>query len=63
MLMAAPSIPNVRLGQAPRVTVKPAKLWLVGISSMALMLRCGGKLAIHQMVSARSSAVIGSMFA
>ena len=36
---------------------------LLGISSMALMLRWGGRVAIHQMVSARSSAVIGAMFA
>ena len=49
------------LNQASRFTVKPAKLWLTGISSIVLMLRCGGRLASHQNRSERSSAVIGSM--
>ena len=51
------------LNQASRVTVKPAKLWLTGMISTVLMLRCGGRLATHQNRSAISSAVIGSMSA
>ena len=47
--------------QASRLTENPAQLWLTGISSIALMLRCGGRFASHQKRSARSSAVIGSM--
>ena len=49
--------------QAFRAIVKPAKLWLTGISSIVLMLRCGGRVATQWIVSAMSSAVIGSMSA
>jgi len=45
--------------QPSRATRNPAKSWLTGISSIRLMLRCGGRLAIQPMVSAMSSPVIG----
>ena len=35
-----------------RWTEKPPQLWVTGISSIALMLRCGGRLASHQNSSA-----------
>ena len=56
-------IVKTEAGQAFRATWKPAKLWLTGISSIVLMLRCGGRVATQWIVSAMSSAVIGSMSA
>ncbi|MNU63033.1 hypothetical protein D3C71_522780 [compost metagenome] len=43
----------------PRATWKPAKDWLTGISSSALMFRCAGRVATQNRVSAMSSPVIG----
>ena len=54
--------PSPAFGQGgiqSRLTVNPAKLWLTGISSIVLTLRCGGRFATHHIASAMSVAVIG----
>ncbi len=43
----------------PRATWKPANDWLTGISSSALMFKCGGRVATQNRVSAMSSPVMG----
>ncbi len=45
---------------ASRAIWNPANDCRTGITSMRLTLRCGGRLAIQKIVSAMSSAVIGS---
>ena len=47
------------LKRQSRATWKPAKDWLTGISSRALMFRWGGKVATQNRVSAMSAPVIG----
>lgn len=57
---AAGGVEGAGITRQARATWNPAKLWLTGINSSVLMLRCAGSVATHQIVSAMSAAVIGS---
>src|ERR1044072_4221059 len=58
-IMGAVFREKAKADQAFLATWKPAKLWLTGISSIALMLRWGGRFATQWMVSAMSLAGSG----